>query len=85
LTTEYANKVDILHDLWINHSDNGYLSEFVELNDLGLPLSYLIAKGIVESTTLAEQLVNASFSDLLELFDVEDTGFTSLDQIVKNN
>lgn len=84
MTTDYANKIDILNDVWVNHSDNGYLSEFIELNDLGLPLSYLIANGIVESTPLAAQLINGSFSDLLELFDVEDVGFKSLEQIVKN-
>ena len=77
-TTEIASKCDILTDLWINHSENERFEDFVEFNDLGLPLAYFIAKGVVEMTPLAKDIIDATFNDLLDLFDIEDTGFTSL-------
>lgn len=77
-TTDYASKCDILNDIWVNYSDYKFVETFIEMNDLGLPMAHFISNGIVESTPLAEQLVNQSFQELLELFDYEDEGFTSL-------
>ena len=82
-TTELASKCDILNDIWINHSENEWLEDFIEINDLGLPMAYFISNGIVEATPLAVEIIDATFADLLELLDVEDVGFTSLSDIVK--
>jgi hypothetical protein len=82
-TTELANKCDILTDLWINHSQDGRFDDFIEINDLGLPLAYFIANGVVEITPLASDIIDATFTDLLDLFEVEDTGFTSLKDLTQ--
>jgi hypothetical protein len=82
LTTDYAKRSEILHHLWINYNDNEDFEEFIDLNDLGLPMAYFIHKGIVESTPMAEDLVNQSFQALLDMFEVEDKGFKSLQQIL---
>jgi hypothetical protein len=83
MTTELASKCDILNDIWINHSENEWLEDFIEINDLGLPMAYFISNGIVEATPLAIEIIDVTFADLLELLDVEDVGFTSLSDIVK--
>lgn len=77
-TTDLASKCDILNDIWINYSDHEFFETFIEMNDLGLPMAHFISNGIVESTPLAEQLVNQSFQEMLELFEVEDEGYKSL-------
>jgi len=82
-TTELASKCDILTDVWTNHYDNEWFEDFIEFNDLGLPMAYFISRGIVEMTPMAKELVDNTFNDLLELFDIQDTGFTSLEEIVK--
>jgi hypothetical protein len=82
-TTDLASKCDILTDLWINHSENERFEDFVEFNDLGLPLAYFIANGVVEMTPLASDIIDATFTDLLDLFEVEDTGFTSLKDLTQ--
>jgi hypothetical protein len=82
-TTDLASKCDILNDIWINHSNNEWLEDFIEINDLGLPLAYFICNGIVEATPLAIEIIDVTFADLLELLDVEDIGFTSLSDIVE--
>jgi hypothetical protein len=56
--------------------------DFIEVNDLGLPLAHFISQGIVESTPLAQELVEQSFEDLLELLEVKDVGFVNLKQMI---
>ncbi len=85
MTTDYASKIDILNYIWINYSEEEGFQDFIEINDLGLPLAHLISNGIVESTPLAEQLVNQSFNDLMELFEIEDSGFKSFEEILNHD
>ena len=42
MATPFSNKVAILADLWINYRDDEQFQDFIEYNDLGLPLGYLI-------------------------------------------
>jgi hypothetical protein len=80
--TDYSKQCEILEDLWINHTNNEIFEDFIELNDLGLPLAHMIANGIVESTPLAQEIVQQSFEDLLELLEVKDVGFSNLKQML---
>jgi hypothetical protein len=80
--TDYSKKCEILNDLWINHINNEMFYDFIEVNDLGLPMSHFIFEGIVESTPLAQEIVEQSFEDLLELLEIKDVGFTNLKQMV---
>lgn len=82
MTTDYASKIDILNDLWINYSEAEEFQDFIEMNDLGLPLAHFISNGIVESTPLAEELINQSFGWLMDLFEIEDSGFKSFQEIL---
>lgn len=82
MTTDYAKRSEILKHLWVNHNDNEIFEEFIDLNDLGLPMAYFISQGIVESTPMAEDLVNQSFQALLDMFEVDDRGFKSLQEII---
>ena len=83
-TTDLASKCDILNDIWINHSDDESFYDFIEINDLGLPMAYFICNGIVEATPLAIEIIDLTFADLLELLDIEDTGFKLLSDILKS-
>ena len=80
--TDYSSKCEILNDLWINHNNNKMFYEFIDINDLGLPLAHFISQGIVESTPLAQELVDQTFENLLKLLKVKDVGFKNLKQMV---
>jgi hypothetical protein len=82
--TDYSKQIDILHEVFYNHADEERFAEFVNFNDMGLPLAHAIYAGIVESTPLAEQLIGETFTLLLALFGIDqDEGFESLEQILK--
>ena len=80
-TTTQENKQYILAELWMNYRDDDNFSDFIQYNDLGLPLAYLLHNGIVKSTESSDKFVNETFDLLLGSLEVEDAGFESLDDI----
>ena len=82
MTTTFSNKALILADLWLNYRDDEEFRDFVEYNDLGLPLAYAIANNIVKETPTAEKFVGETFDLLLSGLGLEDTGFELLDDLL---
>jgi hypothetical protein len=57
--------------------------DFVEYNDLGLPLGYAFANGIAKETEIAEKYINETYELLAEALGVSDTTeFDSLEQML---
>lgn len=56
--------------------------DFIEYNDIGLPLAYMIDSKIVEPTEIAENFVSETFDLFLKALEIEDTGFDNLDDIL---
>jgi hypothetical protein len=84
LTTTFDNKALILGQLWIQFKGDDEFSDFFEYNDLGLPLAFAFAEGIVNHTPTLEQYINETWDLFIEGLDMEDTGFESLDEILDN-
>ena len=83
ISTPFSNKTEILSDLWLNYKTDEEFQDFVEYNDLGLPLAYAIANDIVSSTPTAEKFINETFELLLAGLEIEeDTGFDNLDDLL---
>ena len=80
--TAFTNRAKILAQLWMDYRDDEEFEDFIQYNDLGLPLAYAIAEGIVERTDLASKFVNEAFDILLSALDVEDTGFETLEDLL---
>jgi hypothetical protein len=67
----------------MSHRGDDQFRDFVEYNDLGLPLAYAIAENIVKSTEMAQRFVEETFDVLLAGLDVEDTGFDTLSDLLE--
>lgn len=80
--TSFQNKTRILGDLLYNYGKDEEFADFVEYNNLGLPLAYLLSEGIVQSTVIAEKLVNETWELFLAGLGIADDGFESLDEIL---
>ena len=83
-TTTYEDKCAILSDVWLNYRNDTQFVDFIEYNDMGLPLAYAISEGIVDSTDIASGFINETFDLLLAGLGVEDTGFDSLDSVMSS-
>lgn len=45
--TDFKTQCMILGQLYLNHKDDKDFKPFIEFNDLGLPLAWLLAEGLV--------------------------------------
>ena len=78
----FENKITILAELWMNYRDDEELQDFVEYNDLGLPLSYFLMNEIVLPTDQAEIYINETYDLLIASLTVEDKQWESLDEML---
>jgi hypothetical protein len=56
--------------------------DFIEYNDLGLPLAYAVASDLVEILPIAESYIDETFELLITSLGLTDTGFESLNEIL---
>ncbi len=80
--TPFPTRCRILSELWMDYRGDVEFQDFIEYNDLGLPLAYAISEGIVEKTEIASNFINEAFDILLAALGVEDTGFESLEDML---
>jgi hypothetical protein len=80
--TPFSTKCEILADLWMAYRKDEQFIDFIEYNDLGLPIAYAIHAEIVEAKSPAIDFINETFELLLSALDVEDTGYENLDDIL---
>ncbi len=78
----FQNKITILAELWMNYRDDDELNDFIEYNDIGLPLAYLLMNEIVLPTEQAEVYINETYDLLIVSLGVEDKWWESLDEIL---
>ena len=82
-TTPYSNKCEILADLWMDYRNEEEFTDFIDYNDLGLPLAYAITHGIVESTLTAQGFIDEAWNLFLAGLGIEeDTGFDTLEDVL---
>jgi hypothetical protein len=82
MTTSFTNKITILAELWMNYREDDHLDDFMEYNDLGLPMAYLLMNEIVLPSQQSAVYIDETFDLLLNALSVEDTGFESLDELL---
>jgi hypothetical protein len=82
-STPLSVRAEILSALWIQYKNNPDFQEFVEYNDLGLPLAYAVDHGIIEMNKEVSMFVNETFDALLtEVAIEEDTGFEDVQSVL---
>jgi hypothetical protein len=80
--TKFETKCEILADLWLNYRGDEQFTDFIEYNDIGLPLAYAITNSIVESNEIAQRFIGETFDLLLAGLEIEDTGFDSIEDVL---
>jgi hypothetical protein len=78
----FENKITILAELWMNYRDDEDLQDFVEYNDLGLPLAYFLMNEIVMPTSQSELYINETYDLFIASLQVADKEWESLDELL---
>lgn len=63
---DFESKCEILGDLWIEYKDDEAFTEFIEYNDLGLPLAYSVSASLASVSELGEKYINETWDLLIE-------------------
>ena len=79
--TNFSNKVKILAKLWIDFRDDEKLKDFIEYNDMGLPLAYLSNEGLCELSTDGERYIEETWTLFVKSLGIEDTGFEDIEEM----
>jgi hypothetical protein len=83
MPTNFETKCEILSDLWLNYKDEAELRDFVEYNDLGLPLAYLIHTNLVTINESGIPYIDETFNLLCEGVGVDlDGEYESLNELM---
>lgn len=80
--TTFSNKVAILADLWLGYKDDENFQDFIQYNDLGLPLAYALDNDIIVPNEKTNVFIEETFGLLLDGLEQEDTGFESLNDLL---
>jgi hypothetical protein len=79
---DIADKAGILGQLWIDYRDNEDFSVFMEYNDIGLPLSYVVAEGLVTALTpVGEDYINETIDMFFKLLEITEQEVDMLPKI----
>jgi len=78
------NKITILAELWMNYRDDDELQDFVEYNDIGLPLAYLLMNEIVLPSDQSAIYINETYDLLIGSLGIADKEWESLDEMLGN-
>jgi hypothetical protein len=79
--TEFANKCEILGQFYSQYRDEKNFTDFMEFNDLGLPLAYFVSEELVEVSDDGARYINETWDLFLASLELKDVGFTNLEDV----
>jgi hypothetical protein len=78
----FNNRVSILAELWMNYRDDEQLKDFIEYNDLGLPLAYFLMNDLVLPTNQSQVYIDETYELLIKSLGAADVEYESLDELL---
>lgn len=79
--TTLDNRALIIGQVWIRYKEEDILSDFFEYNDIGVPLAFCYAEGIITLTPSVENYINETWATLLDDLNIADAGFDDLQDL----
>lgn len=81
--TTLENKCSILSELWMEYRDQVEFEDFIQYNDLGLPLAFMLDEGLVHPTSRSTLMINETFDLFLATLGRDgDDGYENLDELL---
>jgi len=82
MTTPFSKRVEILSDLYMEYYVD--YEQFIEDNDLGVPLAVLITLGCATASATGIEMINQSFDSFCELLDIDNHGeYEDIDSMIE--
>lgn len=76
---DFADKAGVIGQLWIEFRGDEDFEAFMDYNDLGCPMAYMLAEGLIkELTPVGEEMIEETFKMFLELINVSEEEIDSV-------
>ena len=83
MPTDFSKRCEILSKLWQDFRNEEEFEDFIQYNDLGLPLAYSIDQSIVKSSPQAEIFINETYDLFLAALEADpDAEYDSLEDLL---
>ena len=80
--TDFTRMCEILGTLYSQYKDDESFKDFLDFNDLGLPLAYFSAENLCEVSDDGVRYITETWTLFLQSLELEDIGFETLDQML---
>ena len=81
MEVNFADRCGILGQFWYEFRDDQTVKPFMEYNDVGMPLAWFIATGVVTPLPMAEEYINETFAMFLNAMEVEESDVVDVDNL----
>jgi hypothetical protein len=79
--TNFTNKCEILGQFYSQYREEKDFADFMEFNDLGLPLAYFVSEELVEVSDDGARYINETWDLFIASLEIKDTGFDALEDV----
>ena len=70
---DFADKTGVIGQLWIEFRNDEDFSAFMDYNDLGCPMAYMVAEGLIKDLTpIGEEMITETFKMFIDLINVTE-------------
>ena len=81
MEVNFADRCGILGQFWYEFRDDQTVKPFMEYNDVGMPLAWFIATGVVTPLPMAEEYINETFAMFLAAMEVTEDDVVDVDNL----
>jgi hypothetical protein len=82
MKTTFENKCKILGDFSVAYKDDEQWQNFIQYNNMGLPLAFMLSLGMIEPKKHAYEVIDETWKLFLDLLGVEDEGYEDLEDLI---
>ena len=84
IVTDFRNVCEILGKLYSVYKEDEEFKDFIEFNDLGLPLAYFVAENLCEVSDDGARYITETWALFLAGLNLEDSGWSDLDEVFES-
>jgi hypothetical protein len=81
MEVSFSDRCGILGQFWYDFRDDLTVKPFMEYNDVGMPLAWFSATGVVSPLPMAEEYINETFAMFLDAMEIEESDVVDVDNL----
>ena len=81
IMTGFNSRCDIMGNFCDEYRDDVDWEDFIEFNDLGLPLAYFASQALCDVSDDGVKFINDTWDLFMGALELEDTGFSNLEEV----